>query len=239
MIKFFIEHAEIKANDDFERGMAAMSYVADLTTDLLTVIFMFLPNVRDQMIEDCEGLSSAESWGCENWIWAILLALAIHIFLLFIPQLRGLVKNCIDMQKLNRGEVIVTDRAVGGKKFIEFYNFQYNKNSTRNMSTAIAVVNILFSIVYAVTAIAFSSSAIWLYFFIPILLTTWTDFELALRGSWFSRFEICKLKRDVFSCCKTDEKPARKESIAMQDIKTVNTIPKIEIGHQVEEEKLV
>merc|ERR1719320_1320506 len=72
----------------------------------------------------------------------------------------------------------------------------------------------MFSMLYISTAVIFRDSNVWLYFFVPIVASTWMDYELALRDSYFMQHKFCNRKRQVWGCCKYEESLARVETAA-------------------------
>jgi len=225
VMNFLLDNVQLKDTADFERGMATMSTIADVVTDLITIAFMFVPNIVEQMEEDCQSAIEDESetlesfftimnWSCYDCVVSIRSVLTVHVLLLLIPPLRMLLCMWADNQKLNYGDTIKKDIAKGSKKFFQFYRYQSLKNNNRITSTIFAIVNFMFSMLYISTAVIFRDSNVWLYFFVPIVASTWMDYELALRDSYFMQHKFCNRKRQVLSCCRYEEALARVETAA-------------------------
>lgn len=233
-MQFFLKYAELNESGAFERGMATMSTLADLTTDLLTIIFMFIPEIQRQMEEDCESARENSgrldiifqeiSWSCSEYIITIRSILVCHAALLIIPQLQTLINIFVDNQKLNTGKEIREGIAGGSSKFFSFYNYQSKMNSGLTKNTIFSCVNFIFTMIYTMTTIVFSTSSIWLFFFIPIVLTTWLDFELSLRGSDFARSNYCRRRRNVVDWCKCSRITNNRRSIGNRGMAEIPTI---------------
>jgi len=67
VMNFLLDNVQLKDTADFERGMATMSTIADVVTDFITIAFMFVPNIVEQMEEDCQSAIEDESETLESF----------------------------------------------------------------------------------------------------------------------------------------------------------------------------